>query len=129
MIEVKFTCQSIEDLNKLLHQLTKDPEPTQYAVQDAPRTHNSCPGDELPRIPGANPKPAENTAGSCEEATEPPTVTVQDLQSMGRKLAANGKGKAVQAILQRHSATLISRIPEAERAAAYKEMEEAQGNG
>lgn len=72
-------------------------------------------------------EPEEKTEAPKQEtaAPEEPTITLQDLQTIGRKLAATGRGKNVQAILKAHGAPLMSKIAITEYPAVYAEMQAA----
>lgn len=131
MIEVKFTCADAYEFKHLLALLTAGNEEAASAYEE---TH--APAEPIQTVTTtildkkqptreeiAAVEPAEN-----EPAQEPeqPTVSLQELQTLGRKLAAAGKGTAIQDILKRHNVKLMSKIPEAERAAVYAEMQEVQ---
>ena len=124
MIEVKFTCANAHELKNLLHLLTSGngEAASAYEAATAPAetTRKNTPAvEEIAAV-------APNDGEPVQEAEEAPTVSLQDLQTLGRKLAAAGKGIAVQAILKAHGAKLLSKIPEAERAAVYAEMQEVE---
>lgn len=124
MIEVKFTCANAHELKDLLNLLTSGNEEAasayEAATAPAETTRKNTPTvEEIAAV-------ALNEGEPVQEAEEAPTVSLQDLQTLGRKLAAAGKGIAVQTILQAHGAKLLSKIPEAERAAVYAEMQEVE---
>ena len=120
MIEVKFTCANAHELKNLLNLLTSGNEEAASAYEAA-----TAPA-ETTQIIGGIAAVALNEGEPVQEAEEAPTVSLQDLQTLGRKLAAAGKGTAVQTILKAHGAKLLSKIPEAERAAVYAEMQEVE---
>lgn len=145
MIEVKFTCANVHEFKHLLALLTAGNEEAASAYEDTEipaktaqmiktgrnpvhtvvsETGNGVSTQKQPTTEEiAAVEPAEN-----EPAQEPeqPTVSLQELQTLGRKLAAAGKGTAIQAILKRHNVKLMSKIPEAERDAVYAEMQEVE---
>lgn len=112
MIEVKFTCANVREFKDLLNMLSKDNEEAASVYEE---TH-----EEAKAVPPAA-EPEAIVTIEKQDAT--PTVSLQDLQTLGRQLAAAGKGTAVQTILKAHGYKLLSKIPEAERAAVYAEMQ------
>ena len=118
MTEVRFTFNTIEELADFLRRVTRGPSmvpmPAPVSSEEMAAeqgTENPAPGDRAPLY-----------IETQEDAA--PSVTVQDLQTLGRKLAATGHGAQVQEILRKHNAKLLSRIPADERADAYAEMQE-----
>ena len=136
MIEVKFTCASAQEFKQLLALLASGNEEAASAYEDSPKPEQKKP--EKPNIKVTKPKqPTVEEIAEVEQAQDEPAqeepeetapeVTLQDLQTLGRKLAAAGKGASIQAILKKHGVKLMSKIPESERAAAYAEMQEVEG--
>lgn len=136
MIEVKFTCDNAQELKRLLALLAEGNEEAASAYEEAPKAPkkgNTQPKAKTPQkaaqAPVENAEPAElSETAPWEETLAPddeaaPIVSLQELQTLGRKLAAAGKGAAIQAILKKRGVTLLSKIPEAERAAALAEMQ------
>lgn len=136
MIEVKFTCDNAQELKRLLALLAEGNEEAASAYEEAPkapRKGNTQPNAKTPQkaaqAPVESAEPAElSETAPWEETPAPsdedaPIVSLQELQTLGRKLAAAGKGAAIQAILKKRGVTLLSKIPEAERAAAFAEMQ------
>lgn len=136
MIEVKFTCDNAQELKRLLALLAEGNEEAASAYEEAPKAPkqgNTQPNAKTPQktaqepVESAEPAelsetaPWEETPAPSDEAA--PIVSLQELQTLGRKLAAAGKGTAIQAILKKRGVTLLSKIPEAERAAALAEMQ------
>lgn len=141
MIEVKFTCANAHEFKNLLALLTSGNEEAASAYEDAETPAKTAKMIKTGRNPvhtvtdgtGTQKQPTTEEIAAVEPAQdepaqepEQPTVTVQELQTLGRKLAAAGKGAEVQAVLKKHGVKLISKIPEAERAAAYAELWEVE---
>lgn len=126
MIEVKFTCASAQEFKQLLALLASGNEEAASAYEEPPKPEPKQPTvEEIAEVEQAQDEPAQEAPWE-EPAETAPEVTLQDLQTLGRKLAAAGKGAAVQQILKAHGAKLLSRIPEADRAAVYAEMQEVK---
>lgn len=140
MIKVEFTCANAQELKTLLDLLTTGNEAAASAYEAAPEAQegsNTTPRRKTkqkatqPTVEEiAAVAPAENEpAREPEEPDQAPTVTLQDLQTLGRKLAAAGKGPEIQRILKARGVTLLSRIPEDKRAEVYAEMQEVNQDG
>lgn len=135
MIEVKFTCASAQEFKQLLALLATGNEEAASAYEEsptpepkkAPKTRKTA-RPTVEEIAAGEPAPEEpEQEEEATESEEPaPEVTLQDLQTLGRKLAADGKGASIQAILKKHGVRLLSKIPEADRAAVYAEMQGVQ---
>lgn len=136
MIEVKFTCDNAQELKHLLALLAEGNEEAASAYEEAPKAPkkgNTQPKAKTPQkaaqAPVESTEPAElSETAPWEETPAPsdedaPIVSLQELQTLGRKLAAAGKGAAIQAILKKRGVTLLSKIPEAERAVVLAEMQ------
>lgn len=121
MIEVKFTCANVREFKDLLNMLSKDNEEAASVYEETHEEAKAVP-------PAAEPEAivtmeAPKALVTIEKQYATPTVSLQDLQTLGRQLAAAGKGPAIQTILKAHGYKLLSKIPEAERAAVYAEMQ------
>lgn len=133
MIKVEFTCANAQELKTLLDLLTTGNEAAASAYEAAPEAQegsNTTPRRK-PKQKAAQPT-VEEIAAVTPAENEPdqaPTVTLQDLQTLGRKLAAAGKGPEIQRILKARGVTLLSRIPEDKRAEVYAEMQEVNQDG
>lgn len=133
MIKVEFTCANAQELKTLLDLLTTGNEAAASAYEAAPEAQegsNTTPRRK-PKQKATQPTVEEIAAvAPAENEPDPaPTVTLQDLQTLGRKLAAAGKGPEIQRILKAHGVTLLSRIPEDKRAEVYAEMQEVNQDG
>ena len=118
MTEVRFTFNTIEELADFLRRVTRGPSMAPMPAPVSSEEPDAEQGTE-------NPAPVDRALVRIETQEDAaPSVTVQDLQTLGRKLAATGHGAQVQEILRKHNAKLLSRIPEDERADAYAEMQE-----
>lgn len=91
--------------------------PAEY--QDALNALNA--GIQAPAVP-AKPSPAPQAAPKEETAAKP--VTLEDLQTTGRKLALAGKQDKLGEILGKYSVRKLSDIPSEHWAEALNEMEE-----
>lgn len=132
MIEVKFTCANVQEFNNLLKLLAAGNEEaaSSYEDKDAEKHPGKVTGmtwhPEPQALPVDEPVAEETPAEEPKTVEEAPVVSLQDLQTLGRKLAADGKGAAIQAILKEHGVKLMSKIPEADRAAVYAELQEVE---
>lgn len=74
-------------------------------------------------IPFAMPQTPQQPAVAAQEAASAKPVTLEDLQTTGRKLALAGKQDKLGEILGKYSVRKLSDIPSEHWAEALKEME------
>lgn len=74
-------------------------------------------------IPFAMPQTPQQPAVAAQEAASAKPVTLEDLQTTGRKLALAGKQDKLGEILGKHSVRKLSDIPSEHWAEALNEME------
>lgn len=128
MIEVKFTCANAQEFKSLINLLAAGNEEAASSYEDDKKSAKAPEKvwhPEPQELPVEEPV-AEETPAEEPETEEAPTVTLQDLQTLGRKLAAAGKGAEIQAILKKHKVRLMSRIPEQDIPKVYAELQEVQ---
>lgn len=75
-------------------------------------------------IPFAKPQTPQQPAVAVQEAASAKPVTLEDLQTTGRKLALAGKQDKLGEILGKYSVRKLSDIPSEHWAEALNEMEE-----
>lgn len=80
-----------------------------------------CPRTE--RFPSPNRRPHSSPAAAPKEETAAKPVTLEDLQTTGRKLALAGKQDKLGEILGKYSVRKLSDIPSEHWAEALNEME------
>jgi len=137
MIEIRFTANTVEEYRAILQQLVAGDIAAAKTHEASTGTHTKT-ADEMPKL-RHEAAPAEAKADTTAAPAQPEqvaqdapfdagqgTVPLADIQALGRKLAAAGKGNAVQAVLKAHGVKLMSRIPEADRAAVLAELKEAE---
>lgn len=74
-------------------------------------------------LPFAKPQAPQQPAMTAQEAASAKPVTLEDLQTTGRKLALAGKQDKLGEILGKYSVRKLSDIPSEHWAEALKEME------
>ena len=74
-------------------------------------------------IPFTKPQAPQQPAAAPKEETAAKPVTLEDLQTTGRKLALAGKQDKLGEILGKHSVRKLSDIPSEHWAEALNEME------
>lgn len=85
----------------------------------APQAHVPTDGE----IPFAMPQTPQQPAVAAQEAASAKPVTLEDLQTTGRKLALAGKQDKLGEILGKYSVRKLSDIPSEHWAEALNEME------
>ena len=102
--------------------VTEEPKP--FGVIGNPRHDEGTEPEQPTTEEIAAVAPAEQEPEQEPQEEPAPAVSPQDLQSIGRKLAAAGKGTEVQAVLKAHGVKLLSKIPEDERGTVYTELQQ-----
>lgn len=74
--------------------------------------------------PAPESKPAEAAPFSADDGP-----SYADVLAVARPLTANGKGDAVNALIKKHGAALLSKVDKKEYPALIQELKEVAGNG
>lgn len=122
------------DLGEILPEVKVTPVVTKAAPakQAAPVQAPVPSAEELP-IPAAEAPqqaavPDQNrVVGEPPQQAAPKTVTLSELQALGRKVALAGHQDVLAKVLAKYGASNLSSVPEESRAAALADLEAANG--
>ena len=121
-IEVSIRAESAEEYRNAIKALMDGAGLVGFEIPDG-LLANSAPVPSAVEMSIEAKKPAEKPAVAAQEAASAKPVTLEDLQTTGRKLALAGKQDKLGEILGKYSVRKLSDIPSEHWAEALNEME------
>lgn len=121
-IEVSIRAENAEEYRNAIKALMDGAGLVGFEIPDG-LLANSAPVPSAVEMSIEAKKPAEKPAAAPKEETTAKPVTLEDLQTTGRKLALAGKQDKLGEILGKYSVRKLSDIPSEHWAEALNEME------
>lgn len=121
-IEVSIRAENAEEYRNAIKALMDGAGLVGFEIPDG-LLANSAPVPSAVEMSIEAKKPAEQPAVAAQEAASAKPVTLEDLQTTGRKLALAGKQDKLGEILGKYSVRKLSDLPSVRWAEALNEME------